>query len=113
MEITKEPDSVTLLESASLVAPGLEVSDLGPSRQATVHRGMAVQTSEGCTAGHVAAVVLDQDRQQLTHVLLVQERQRLEYRLIPVGLIQQVGDEDILLCIVQSVVDSLPAWHST
>ena len=106
-------DAVTLLESAALAAHNLADTDVSSGSQATVHRGMTVHTSEGHMAGHVAAVVLDQDQQQVTHVLLVQERQLLEYRLIPVELIEQVDDEEILLRIFQPAVDSLPAWHSS
>jgi sporulation protein YlmC with PRC-barrel domain len=105
-------NSVTLLESAALAAHNLGAADVSPSRQATVHRGMTVYTGEGHTAGRVAAVVLDQEQQEVTHVLLVQERQLLEYRLIPVELIEQVDDEKILLRILQPAVDSFPAWHS-
>ena len=102
-----------LLESGSLAAHNLGDSDVSSGSQATVHRGMTVHTSEGHTAGYVAAVVLDQGQQQVTHVLLVQERQLLEYRLIPVELITQVRDEVILLRIFQPAVDSLSAWHSS
>jgi sporulation protein YlmC with PRC-barrel domain len=106
-------DSVTLLEIASLAAYNLRDANVRSNSHATVHRGMSVQTSEGHTAGHVAAIVLDQSQQQVTHVLLVQERQLLEYRLIPVELITQINGEEILLRILQPAVDSLPAWHST
>lgn len=107
--------SVRLLESGSLVAHNSGDSDVGASAsdQATVHRGMTVETSEGAAAGHVAAVVLDADRQEVTHFLLVQEHQQLEYHLIPVELIRQVNDEKVLLCILQPAVDILPVWHSS
>jgi hypothetical protein len=47
---------VTLLESGSLAAPNLGDSDAGSgaSSQATVRRGMIVQTREGHTAGYAA-----------------------------------------------------------
>lgn len=110
----KEP-FVTLLESASLIAYNLAGSQLssGASSRATVHRGMTVQTGDGQMAGHVAAVVLNQDQQEVTHLLLVQEHQPLDYRLIPVELIDQVGDQKVLLRIFQPAVDSLTAWHSS
>ena len=104
---------MTLLESAALAAHNLADTDVCSGSQATVHRGMTVHTCEGHMAGHVAAVMLDQDQQRVTHVLLVQERQLLEYRLIPVELIAQIADEEILLRIFQPAVDSLPAWHSS
>lgn len=107
--------SVRLLESGSLAARNGVDSGVrsGASGHATVHRGMTVQTSEGVAAGHVAAVVLDADQQEVTHILLVQEHQLLEYRLIPVELIQQVGDEKVLLNILQPAVDSLSVWHNS
>ena len=104
---------MTLLESGSLAAHNLGDSDNSSGMQATIHRGMTVHTCEGHMAGHVAAVVLDQGQQQVTHVLLVQERQLLEYRLIPVEFITQVSDEEILLRIFQPAVDSFSAWHSS
>lgn len=111
----KKVQFITLLESASLAAHNLVDSDVstGASSQSTVHRGMTVQTNDGHMAGHVAAVVLDQDQQEVTHLLLVQERPSLEYRLIPVELIVQVGDQKVLLRILQPAVDSLTAWHSS
>jgi hypothetical protein len=106
-----EEVAVTLLESASLAVlpPGL--TDVGASDPVTVQRGMAVQTSEGQAAGHVAAVVLDGGQQEVTHVLLVQERRQLEYRLVPVALIRQVDEGQVLLRIMQSGIEGLPAWH--
>ncbi len=72
---------------------------------------MSVQTSAGDTAGRVAAVVLDAEQQKVTHILLLQEHQLVKYRLVPVELIEQVGEEEVLLCIFHPVVGSLPIWH--
>ena len=106
--------SVTLVESGSLTAH--KTNDAAPgsstTRQGEIRRGMRVQTLEGHTAGHVAAVVLDQDQQKVTHVLLLQERKSLEYRLVPVELIEQVANEELRLRTFQHVVDNLPPWHS-
>lgn len=104
-------DSVELWESAPLAAHTSGDSDAGSNRPATtIHRGMAVQTSEGCVAGYVAAVVLQPGQQEVTHVLLVQECRRLEYRLIPAALIQQVDEGQLLLRIFEPGLDSLPVW---
>lgn len=103
---------VRLWESAVFVMCNSGDANAGASNQATIHRGMTVETSEGAAVGHVAAVVLDADRQEVTHFLLVQEHQRLEYRLIPVELIQQVGNEKVQLYILQPSVEALPLWHS-
>lgn len=107
-----ETDTLVLLESASLHLHSPDDTNSNSNSPATVHRGMIVQTKEGCNAGHVAAVVLDRGQQEMTAVLLVRERRQLEYRLIPVALIQQVAEEQVLLGIIQSGLDLLPAWHS-
>lgn len=70
---------------------------------------MRVQTLEG----HTAAGVLDQDRQKVTRILLMPERKYLEYRLVPVELIEQVKNEAIRLRTFQHIVDKPPPWHST
>jgi len=107
--------SVTLMESGSLAAHKMGDADVSPAAisPAKVHRGMTVQTGDGQTAGRVAAVVLDQDQQKVTHILLLRERKLLEYRLVPVGLIEQVSDEEVLLRILQPVVENLPIWHGS
>lgn len=107
--------SVTLLESGSLTAHKTNDAEPGSSttRQVEIRRGMRVQTLEGHTAGRVAAVVLDQDQQKVTHILLLQERKSLEYRLVPVELIEQVENEELRLRTFQHVVDKLPPWHGT
>lgn len=103
-----------LMESGSLAAQHINDADIstGTRSGAEVHRGMIVQTSEGRTAGRVAAVILDQEQQTVTHILLMQERQLLEYRLVPVELIKEVGKEAVLLGIFHPVVENLPIWHS-
>ncbi len=100
------------MESGSLVAHNMGDSEIsskmiGPTK---IHRGMTVQTREGETAGHVAAVVLDRNRQEMTHVLLL-EQELPEYRLIPVEHITKVDDEKVLLNILRPVVDSFLVWH--
>lgn len=105
---------MTLMESGSLTAHNLSDADVsaGVRGQTEVHRGMTVQTGEGRTAGRVAAVVLDRAQQKVTHLLLVREHQLLEYRLVPVELIKQVGEEAVLLCIFHPIVERLPIWHA-
>lgn len=107
--------SVMLMESGSLTAHNLGnvEGSAGARSEAEVHRGMSVQTGEGRTAGRVAAVVLDQEQQKVTYLLLMRERHLLEYRLVPVELIEEVGEEEVLLRIFQSVVENLPVWHGS
>lgn len=107
--------SVALMESGSLTVHNLDdvEGSAGAGSGAEVHRGMSVQTGEGHMAGRVAAVVLDQEQQKVTHILLMRERHLLEYRLVPVELIEKVGEEAVLLRIFQSVVENLPVWHGS
>lgn len=113
VQINEQP--VTLMESGSLTAHNMDDADIssGERGQTTVHRGMTVQTGEGSTSGRVAAVVLDQAQQKVTHILLMRERHLLEYRLVPVELIEQVGEEAVRLCIFHPIVESLPIWHGS
>ena len=105
--------AVTLMESGLLTAQRMDHTDgsAGARGGAAIHRGMSVQTSEGDTAGRVAAVVLDEEQQKVTHILLMQERQLVEYRLVPVELIAAVEQEAVLLYILHPVVENLPIWH--
>ena len=112
IQINEHP--AMLMESGSLALEHRHDADRGTCAccGVEVHRGMVVQTSEGHIAGRVAAVVLEQGEQAITHLLLLRERQLLEYRLVPVELIEQVGEEVVLLRILPPVVESLPIWHS-
>lgn len=76
-----------------------------------VRRGMTVLTNEGCTAGHVAAVVMDSCSGKVTHLVLGRLIQTLEYRLASIDLIEAVDKEEILLRIFHPVEESLPIWH--
>jgi sporulation protein YlmC with PRC-barrel domain len=78
-----------------------------------VRRGMEVLTSEGREAGRVAAVIIDKQDQQVTHILLSRLIQMPEYRLVPITLIEQVHEDKVLLSIFNQVVNSLPTWHGS
>lgn len=73
-----------------------------------VARGMTVRTREGREAGQVAAVVVDCRSQLVTHVVLGRLRPALDYRLVPVDLIEQVNAETVSLSILNQAVESLP-----
>lgn len=93
----------------ALPLPGNSAAIVGTSQSVEIQRGMTVQSAEGCTVGHVAALLLDQDQHQVTHILL-QELQQVIYRLTPVGLIERVKDKKVALSILLPVVESLPTW---
>jgi len=74
----------------------------------TVSRGMTILTREGWEAGKVAAVVVDNDSQKVTHVLLTRPRLAPDYRLVPVSLVEQVDEDTVLLEICNQAIESLP-----
>jgi sporulation protein YlmC with PRC-barrel domain len=106
---------VTMMESGSLATDKMVDSDAssGERRRAEVRRGMTVLTSEGHTAGHVAAVVLNSRNGKVTHLVLGRLKQTTEYRLAPVDLVAAVGDGEVLLRIYHPLVESLPMWHGS
>ncbi len=73
-----------------------------------IKRGMTILTKDKQTAGRVAAVVLEDDSQNITHILLAHLRLTSDYRLISIDLIQQVSEEVILLHIDSEAVARLP-----
>ncbi|MFQ5418729.1 MAG: PRC-barrel domain-containing protein [Anaerolineae bacterium] len=72
-----------------------------------VRRGMMVKTRDGQEAGMVAAVIMDEQSQNVSYVLLCHLPVTSDYRLIPVNLIAQVSEEAIHLNIHSDVVEEL------
>ena len=73
-----------------------------------IKRGMTILTQGGQKAGRVAAVVVGNDCQNITHLLLALWSQLPAYRLVPVDLINHVGEETVLLHIDGEAVERLP-----
>jgi hypothetical protein len=95
----------TLMESGTLDL------DLARNLPAEVRRGMAVLTGEGHTAGHIAAVILDSQNGEVTHLVLGYATQTTEYRLVPTSLIETVDDGKVVLRIFHPLVEKLPLWR--
>ncbi|MCB0168807.1 MAG: hypothetical protein KDI79_31560 [Anaerolineae bacterium] len=72
-----------------------------------VSRGMTILTSERWEAGKVAAVVVDNESQKVTHILLTRSRLAPDYRLVPVKLIEQVDENTVLLDICSQAIETL------
>lgn len=73
-----------------LLASGwVHLSDGGPVE---VRREMLILGQEGAEIGRVAAVVLDDGAQAITHVLLRRLGPEFEYRLAPLALVEQVTE---------------------
>lgn len=83
---------------------------LGPpdSAPVEVRRMMPVFGSEGVEVGTVAAVVVDPATQATRHLLLCQVHPNLEYRLVPLTLIEWVNSEVVQLRIPSPDVNQLP-----
>jgi hypothetical protein len=73
-----------------------------------VRRGMTILTKDDQVAGKVAAVVVDDHSQNVTHLLFSQLGQIPQYRLVPVNLFEQVKEETVFVSIRQHVIESLP-----
>lgn len=93
---------MTLFESG-LVYP--EQKDSSPVE---IRRGMTILIQDGREAGQVAAVNLDDDSQNVTHILLAHLHLTPDYRLVPVNFIQQVSEEMVLLHIDSEAIEHLP-----
>lgn len=96
----------------ALPLPGNPATLADTSQPVEIYRGMTVQSAEGCTVGHVAAVLLDQEQHQVTHILL-QALQQIAYHLAPIEMIDWLVDDEIRLCLPTSTVTDLPLWHSS
>ncbi len=92
----------------TLFERGLISPEQKDSTPVEIRRGMTIQTREGQVVGKVAAVIVDNHRQNVTHLLFSQQHQTLEYRLVPVNLIEQVKEEIVLLNLCQQAIESLP-----
>jgi hypothetical protein len=73
---------------------------------------MTILTTEGEVAGMVAGVIHNRAPHRAEYVLLSRPSQQLEYRMVPVELIQQVNKEAVLLHIAAPLVNTLRPWHN-
>jgi hypothetical protein len=72
-----------------------------------LRRGMLVKTCDGREAGLVAAVILEEPGQHISHILLCQLPVISNYRLIPINLIAHVSETAIHLNIHSDVIEEL------
>jgi sporulation protein YlmC with PRC-barrel domain len=101
------PAKYRLFESGSivLVAPG--------PTPVSVCRGMAIVDRDGAEMGKVAAVVLDTGEQRITFMLLGCGPAGLDYRLVPVSLIEQVRDGVVRLQLTSQTIEIVPYSRRT
>jgi hypothetical protein len=110
-ETSYEEISEAALERELLVS-GLIYPVIGDKDGAEIHRGMTILTTEGEVAGMVAGVIHNRAPHRAEYVLLSRPSQQLEYRMVPVELIQQVNKEAVLLHIAAPLVNTLRPWHN-
>jgi hypothetical protein len=100
----EDPDAVLLVSGVLHLAHA-------PTRTVEVKRDMIILTSEGLAAGRVAAVLINRQDREVTHILLSRRSQPPQYRLVPSALILQVREGHVLLRIFTETIDSLPIWR--
>ena len=73
-----------------------------------LRRGMAILLQDEYAAGAVAAIVLDCQSQEVTHILLGQVPPTSDYRLIPLSLIDRIDRETVWLRASVADIEKLP-----
>jgi len=80
------------------------------NRRGEINRGMPLITRDGYLTGHVAAVVIDLTKNEVTAVLFNRGRQVADYRLINIDAIEYISEHVILLNINRESTASLSEW---
>jgi hypothetical protein len=83
----------------------------GDKAAVEIRRGMTILTTEGEVAGIVAGVIHNGIPNQVEYILLSRPSQKIEYRMIPIELVQQVDEERVHLHILAPLVSALPPWR--
>lgn len=73
-----------------------------------IRREMTLLGNDGVALGTVAAVVMNEATQTAIYILLGRLNPNLEYRLVPLPLIERVNEETVQLRIPSWDVDRLP-----
>jgi hypothetical protein len=95
-----------------LLVSGLIYPAVGNEDGVEIHRGMKILTTEGEVAGVVVGVIHNKTPHRAEYILLSRPSQQLEYRMVPVELIQQINRESVLLHIAAPLVNTLRPWHN-
>lgn len=112
--VTKSVSQDSCLTEAAqkLMVHGFVCPESSCALSTEVSRGMSIHSKEGVDVGHVAAVILDNNTQKATHILLCRLPAMRGYWMVPVDLISEVHDGIVRLDISGNAVDTLPLWHS-
>jgi hypothetical protein len=106
----QESDPADEIQQELLVSGLLYPTD-GANAAVEIRRGMVILTTEGEVAGIVAGVINNREPQQMQYILLSRPSQQLEYRMVPIDLVQQVSEETVSLRLLAALVSTLPPWR--
>ena len=98
-------------EAQKLMVSGYVCARGGCPLSVEVRRGMPVFSQDRQEVGKVAAVVLNSEDRQATHLLLTRLPVTCGYPMIPVGRIERVENESVRLSLDSAAVDRLPCWQ--
>jgi sporulation protein YlmC with PRC-barrel domain len=76
-----------------------------------VRRGMQILSIERNEIGKVAAVMLDPESRNATHLLLSRLPEIRGYWIIPLDMVLQIKDKAVLTNITEDNLDGLTLWH--
>lgn len=94
-----------------LMVSGYVCSHPGCALTTEIRRGMSVRSNQGIEVGKVTAAVLDDNQKPATHLIFDRLPAHQGYWMVPVDLIAGVEDEQLMLSIPVSAIDTLPVWH--
>ena len=110
-QVESAPDQPDGDTQQVLFVSGLMYPVDGDKAGVEIRRGMTILTTEGEVAGVVAGVIHNNAPRKVEYILLSRPSQNIEYRMIPIDLVQQVDKERVLLHILAPLVSSLPPWR--
>ena len=95
-------------ETTRLMTSG-QVQLEGSTTPTDIQRGMILLSCEGEELGKLAAVIENYSK-EVTDLVLGCAELRLKYRLVPVKLINELGEDKITLDLLVSQVEGLPLY---
>ena len=79
-----------------------------PENTVALKEGARVIDCDDKEVGHVAQVLTSTPTEQVTHFLIVKGLLVKEHRLIPVGWVDRLTDDEVKLGVDSSIVERLP-----
>jgi len=94
-----------------LMVSGFICPHTGCALSTEVRRGMPILTNQGIEVGKVAAIVIDDENQSPTLVLLDRLPEQQGYWSVPIELIAKVENDQLWLSIPASAQHAFTPWH--